>query len=73
MKKHEKTFEDVVRSRCNLAGIREIKTLAKKTGMNTDTISAHLKDGRWKREQLKEMHRFLHFEAEDMMVFLEGK
>lgn len=73
MKKHEVAFADIVLSRCDLAGIREIKILAKKTGIDPDTISAHLKDGRWKREQLQQMHRFLHFEAEDMLVFLEGR
>lgn len=73
MKKHEKTFTDVVLARCDLAGIREIKTLSQKTGLSTDIISAHLKDGRWSREQMHELHRFLHFEVEDMEIFLDGK
>lgn len=73
MRKHQATFSDIVRSRCDLAGIRDQKTLAKKTGICEKTIQRNLQTGRWSREHLHALHRFLHFEWEDMLVYLEGR
>lgn len=73
MKKHKVTFSDVVQGRCGYAGIKDQKTLAKKTGMDEDTITRHMKDGRWKREQIQQLHRFLHFTPEDMAIYFEGR
>lgn len=73
MKKHQMTFGDTVQGRCKFAGIKDAKTLAKKIGVNERTISRHLQDGAWSREQVQEMHRFLHFTAEDMAIYFEGR
>lgn len=71
MRKHQTTFSEIVKGRCDFAGIKDQKTLAKKTGMSEKTITRHLRDGDWSRDQLHELHRFLHFEPEDMLVYLE--
>lgn len=73
MRTHAPTFSDVVKSKTALAGINGQKALAKKTGIDEDTISRHMKDGRWKREQLTELHRYLHFSPEDMAIYFEGR
>lgn len=73
MRKHQATFSDIVQGRCRFAGIKDQKTLAKKTGICEKTLSRHMADGAWSREQIQQMHRFLHFTPEDMVVFLEER
>lgn len=72
MKKHETTMKDVIRMRCYQNGLT-LGALSKKTGIGTATITRHMADGNWSREQVQEMHRYLHFTPEDTAIYFEGR
>lgn len=74
MRKHETTFNEAVLARCIENGMdREFHDLARKTGICQRTFKNHMKDGKWTREQVQEMHRYLHFRPEQMLIYFEGR
>lgn len=73
MRKHTVTFGDIVKSRYALAGIKDQKSLAKKTGISEKTLTRHIADGAWSREQVQQMHRYLHFTPEDMEIYFDAE
>ena len=72
MRKHETTFQETVKAKCTLNGMT-VEQLSAKTGISRATFTRKLADGRWTRDQLQQMHRFLNFTPEDLQIFLEGK
>lgn len=72
MRKHETTFSDVIWMRTKENGMN-LKDVEKKTGIPHSTFSRRMKYSDWRREEVKLLHRYLHFKESDMDIFLEGK
>ncbi len=72
MKIHKKTFYECIRGRAFEAGI-PIKDLLKRTGIKEATFYEHKNSRRWTQTEVAAMHRYLHFTAEDLQIFAEGR
>lgn len=72
MRTHKKTFYECIRSRAFDAGI-PIKDLLKRTGIAEGTFYDHKNGRRWTQKEVAAMHRYLHFTAEDLQIFAEGR
>lgn len=72
MRKHQTTMKDVIRMACYRNGMTQ-EVMCRKTGISNATATRHMGDGKWSREQIKEMHRFLHFTPEEMQIYFEGR
>lgn len=72
MRVHKKTFYECIRSRAFDAGL-SITDLLKKTGIATGTFYYHKSNGGWTQQEIAAMHRYLHFTAEDLQIFAEGR
>lgn len=49
------------------------KLLCKRTGISQATMSRHMGDELWTLEQVRRMHRAMHFTLEEMALFFEGR
>lgn len=72
MRTHKKTFYECIRCRSFEAGI-PIKDLLKRTGIKESTFYTHKKTRGWTQPEVAAMHRYLHFTAEDLEIFAEGR
>ncbi len=72
MKTHKVGFADAVRSKTDLAGL-QVSDLLRKTGIPASTYRKRMQTGSWTRKELMALHRVIHFDAEDMKIFLEGR
>lgn len=72
MRQHQTTFSEIVMARCSERGYgRTIKPIAKRAGIDPTTFGRRLKDGRWTRDQVRALDRYLQFSLEDMVVFFK--
>lgn len=72
MRQHQPTFSQIVTARCVERGYgKTIKPIAKRAGIDPTTFGRRLKDGRWTREQVQKLDRYLQFSLEDMVVFFK--
>ncbi len=72
MNKHSATFADAIRARTALAGLGT-GDLVRKTKIPASTYRKRMRDGTWTRSELVALNRVIHFEADDMKLFFEGK
>ena len=72
MKVHRVTFADTIRARTKLAGLKTGE-LVKKASIPASTYTKRMKDGKWTRAQVMALHQVLHFTAEDLQIFIEGR
>ena len=72
MKTHEKSFYDCIKERSIDAGM-PIKDLLKKTGISEPTFYQHKQRKAWTQMDIARMHKYLHFTAEDLQIFAEGR
>lgn len=72
MNKHRATFSDTIRARTKLAGLKT-RELVKKASIPASTYTKRMKDGKWTRAQVMALHQVLHFTAEDLQIFIEGR
>jgi hypothetical protein len=67
-----KTFYDCIKIRSIDAGI-QIKDLLKKTGIPEATFYDHKLRKGWTQMDIARMNKYLHFTAEDLQIFAEGR
>ena len=72
-RKRDTTVRSLVRSRAELAGIEGVSELARKTGIPRSTLYQRLDQGGWMLSELRQIHRAVGFEPEDLKVLMEGK
>ena len=72
MKVHRVTFADTIRARTKLAGLKTGE-LVKRASIPASTYTKRMHDGNWTRAQVMALHKVLHFTAEDMQIFIEGR
>lgn len=72
MKTYIKSFYDCIRIRAFDAGM-PIKELLKKTGIAEATFYDHKNRKGWTQMDMARMHKYLHFTAEDLQIFAEGR
>lgn len=72
MRTYEKTFYDCIKERSIDAGM-PIKDLLKKTGIAEPTFYQHKQRKAWTQMDIARMHKYLHFTAEDLQIFAEGR
>lgn len=72
MRIHKKTFYECIKGRSIDAGL-SITDLLKKTGIAETTFYDHKKNRGWTQQEVAVMHRYLHFTAEDLQIFAEGR
>ncbi len=72
MRTHKKTFFECIKVRTIEAGMT-IKELLKKTGIAEATFYDHKLRKGWTQMEVASMNRYLHFTAEDLQIFAEGR
>lgn len=72
MRTREKTFYDCIKERSIDAGM-PIKVLLKKTGIPEPTFYQHKQRKAWTQMDIARMHKYLHFTADDLQIFAEGR
>lgn len=70
MRIHKTTLSEAIQAASKRNGMT-LEVLCKKSGISTSTMTRHLKDSRWDRRQMQELHRYLHFTPEEMAMFFE--